>query len=74
MTEPSDLVREVETALTRAPEKSKSGRYAVYVPGAVILGTFASKVAAMDVATVWADRLDGVVVVDRGAVGDTRIA
>ena len=66
MTELSDLHREVETAIARLSEKSKSGRYAVYVPGAVILGTYGSKNQARDVAMVWADRLDGVVVLDRG--------
>jgi hypothetical protein len=71
MSELSDLVHDVEVALARAPEKSKSGgRYAVYVPGAVILGTFASKDEARDIATAWSDELDGVVVVDRGIVGE----
>ena len=43
MTNRSDLVREVERALTRAPENSPSGRYAVYVPGAVVIGTYTRK-------------------------------
>jgi hypothetical protein len=63
----SKLVREIEGALTRSPQKSPSGRYAVYVPGAVVLGTYARETKARDVAAQWNDIVPEVVVVDRGA-------
>jgi len=66
MTNRSELIREVESALTRAPEKSKSGRYAVYVPGAVVIGTYEKKGEARDVAAKWTKAVPEVVVVDRG--------
>ena len=62
-----DMVREVEGALTRAPERSKSGRYAVYVPGAVVIGTYDQRSEARDVAADWSAVVPEVVVVDRGA-------
>ena len=65
MTNQPDLVREVEGALTRAPERSPSGRYAVYVPGAVVLGTYTRKAEARAVATRWTAVVSDVVVVDR---------
>jgi len=67
MTNRSDLVREVERALTRAPENSPSGRYAVYVPGAVVIGTYTRMAEARAVATRWTAVVPDVVVVDRGA-------
>ena len=67
MTNRSDLIREVESALTRAPEKSPSGRYAVYVPGAVVIGTYTRKAEARAVATRWTAVVPDVVVVDRRA-------
>ena len=63
----SDLVREIESALTRAPVKGKSARYAVYVPGAVVIGTYNSQDEARRVAATWAESVDGIVVVDRSA-------
>ncbi|MCK9459820.1 MAG: hypothetical protein M0R80_09305 [Proteobacteria bacterium] len=60
----SNLVREVEGALTRAPRKSPSGRYAVYVPGAVVLGTYNRKAEARDVAAAWTAMVPEVVIVD----------
>ena len=71
MTNRSDLVREVEGALTRAPERSPSGRYAVYVPGAVVIGTYAKEAEACDVAARWTAVVPGVVVVDRGTDAGT---
>jgi hypothetical protein len=68
MTNRSNLIREVESALNRAPEKSPSGRYAVYVPGAVVIGTYTRKAEARAVATQWTAVVPEVVVVDRGAV------
>ena len=70
MTNRSDLVREIEHALTRATEKTQSGRYAVYVPGAVVLGTYDTKGEAREVAAVYAESVDGVVVIDRNAAND----
>jgi hypothetical protein len=67
MTNRSDLVREVESALTRAPERSPSGRYAVYVPGAVVIGTYTRMAEARAVATRWTAVMPDVVVVDRRA-------
>jgi hypothetical protein len=69
MSKQSDMVREVESALTRAPEKSPSGRYAVYVPGAVVIGTYMRKAEARAVATRWTAVVPDVVVVDRRAAG-----
>ena len=66
MTIRTNLVREVERALNQAPENSPSGRYAVYVPGAVVIGTFADEAEARDVAEAWKGILPEVVVVDRG--------
>jgi hypothetical protein len=66
MTNRPDLIREVESALTRAPEKSPSGRYAVYVPGAVVIGTYARKADARAVAARWTPVVPDVVIVDRG--------
>jgi len=63
----SDLVREVKSALTRGPQKSPSGRYAVYVPGAVVLGTYGRKADARDVAATWTEMVPEVVIVDLGA-------
>jgi len=51
MTNRTTLVNEVESALNRSPKKSESGRYAVYVPGAVVIGTYDKKTKARDVAT-----------------------
>ena len=67
MTNLSDLIREVESALTRAPDKSPSGRYAVYVPGAVVLGTYTRMAEARAVATRWTAVVPEVVVIDRRA-------
>lgn len=67
MTNRSDLIREVESALTRAPERSPSGRYAVYVPGAVVIGTYTRKAEARTVAAHWTTVVPDVVVVDRRA-------
>jgi hypothetical protein len=65
MSKQSDMVREIESALTRAPEKSPSGRYAVYAPGAVVIGTYTRKAEARAVATRWTEVVPDVVVVDR---------
>jgi hypothetical protein len=67
MTNRSDLIREVKSALTRALEKSPSGRYAVYLPGAVVIGTYTRKAEARAVATRWTAVVPDVVIVDRGA-------
>ena len=72
MTNRSDLIREVESALTRAPERSPSGRYAVYVPGAVVIGTHTRKAEARAVATRWTAVVPDVVVVDRGCDAESR--
>ena len=71
MTNRSDLVREVESALTRAPEKTQSGRYAVYVPGAVVIGRFDKKAQAREVALKWTEAVPDVVIVDRDAEGSS---
>ena len=67
MTNRSDLVREVESALTRAPGKGKSWRYAVYVPCGVVIGTYKEMAKARNVAASWTAVQPDVVVVDRGA-------
>jgi hypothetical protein len=66
MSKREDMVREIEGALTRAPERSKSGRYAVYVPGAVVIGTYDQRELARDVAAGWSEVVPEVIVVDRG--------
>ena len=67
MTIRANLIREVKRALTRAPENHPSERYAVYVPGSVVIGTFADEAEARDVAGAWKEILPEVIVVDRGA-------
>ena len=64
MTKRPDLIREVEGALTRAQE-SVSGRYAVYVPGAVVIGTYERKAEARAAAASWTAVVPDVVIVDR---------
>ena len=59
------LVYEVESAINRSPRKSESGRYAVYVPGAAVIGTFDEPSRAHALATSWAADIPEVVVVDR---------
>lgn len=66
MTNQAQLVSEVESALAHSPQKSESGRYAVYVPGAVVIGTYEKKTKARDVAKRWTAVVPDVVVVDRG--------
>jgi len=63
----SDLVREVESALARAPVKGKSWRYAVYVPRLMVIGTYKEMAKARSVAANWMAVQPDVVVVDRGA-------
>jgi hypothetical protein len=60
------LVYEVESAINRSPKKGESGRYAVYVPGAAVIGTFDESSRAHEVASSWLDVIPEVVVVDRG--------
>ena len=77
MTKRSDMVGEVERALSRASEKAASGRYAVYIPGAVVIGTYKKEAEAHDVATRWTAVVPDVVVVDRGtdtAIGPPKTA
>jgi hypothetical protein len=61
-----DMVREVERAIERAPERTKSGRWAVYVPGEVVIGTYDKKTEATRVARKWTQVATDVVIVDRG--------
>jgi hypothetical protein len=61
----TDMVREVETALARAPERTKSGRFAVYVPSAVVIGTYDREDEARAVAEHWTAQGTDAVVVDR---------
>lgn len=67
MSKQSDMVREVESALTRAPVKGKSWRYAVYVPKLMVIGTYKEMAKARNVAASWKAVQPDVVVVDRGA-------
>ena len=64
------LVYEVESAINRSPRKSDSGRYAVYVPGAAVVGTFDEESRARAVASTWTAAIPEVVVVDRDLVID----
>lgn len=59
------LVDEVERAIARSPKKLESGRYAVYVPGAVVIGTYGEEGKALCVASTWTRDVPEVVVVDR---------
>ena len=59
------LAYEVESAISRSPKKSDSGRYAVYVPGAAVVGTYDEEARAHEVASSWTVNVPEVVVVDR---------
>ena len=72
MTNQPDLIREVESALTRAPGKGKSWRYAVYVPKLMVIGTYKEMAKARDVAASWTAVQPDVVVVDRGCDAESR--
>jgi hypothetical protein len=72
MTNRPDLIREVEDALTRAPVKGKSWRYAVYVPRLMVIGTYKEMAKARDVAASWTAVQPDVVVVDRGCDAESR--
>jgi hypothetical protein len=72
MSKQSDMVREVESALTRAPGKGKSWRYAVYVPKLMVIGTYKEMAKAHNVAASWTAVQPNVVVVDRGADASSR--
>jgi len=61
----TNLVREVEGALARLPELEKSGRFAVYVPSAVVIGTYDQEDEARAVAKHWSAQGAAAVVVDR---------
>jgi hypothetical protein len=65
MTSKLAQIYEVESAIERSPKKSESGRFAVYIPGAVVIGTYAEKEQAQDVAAAWTKNIPDVVVVDR---------
>ena len=65
MTEKRVRIYEVEGAINRSPRKSKSGRYAVYIPGIAVVGTYAKKTEAQRVAATWTKSIPDVVVVDR---------
>jgi hypothetical protein len=67
MTAKPDMVREVEGALARLPERTKSGRFAVYVPSEIVIGTYDQEDEARAVAARWAAEGTGAVVVDREA-------
>jgi hypothetical protein len=62
-----NALQAVEKALEHAPERTRSGRFAVYVPDAVVIGTYDDLAQAQTVADEWAGAVgDVVVVVDRG--------
>ncbi|MFA5127799.1 MAG: hypothetical protein WC457_02215 [Patescibacteria group bacterium] len=58
-------IYEVESAIARSPNKTESGRYAVYVPGAVVIGSYDDKEEAQNVAATWTKNISDVVIVDR---------
>jgi curli biogenesis system outer membrane secretion channel CsgG len=67
MTGKKDMVRDIEKALTHALARTKSGRFAVYVPEQVVLGTYDREDEARAMADRWAAKGVDAVVVDREA-------
>jgi hypothetical protein len=67
MTNRSDMIREVEGALARLPKRERSGRFAVCVPGEVVIGTYDQEETARAVSARWAAEGAHTVVVDREA-------
>ena len=59
------LREELEAALCRANPRLSFGRWAVYIPRAVILGTYDDPDEARTVAEKWSEDIEEVVVVDR---------
>jgi hypothetical protein len=70
------MIRDVESALVRSPKGVQTGRYAVYLPGAVVLGTFARLADAKRALAGWVAEIPEVIIVDRrpGGAGKPRNA
>lgn len=62
-----ELIRDVEIVLARRPKKTPSGRYAVYIPGVIVVGTYMCEDNAHHAAARWSEVVSDVVVVDRGS-------
>jgi hypothetical protein len=72
----ANVIRDVESALVRSPKGVQTGRYAVYLPGAVVLGTFARLADAKRALAGWVAEIPEVIIVDRrpGCVANPRTA
>jgi hypothetical protein len=67
MTDKTDMVHDIEKTLARLPTRTKSGRFAVYVPKQVVIGMYDREDEARAVAAQWAVQGVDTVVVDREA-------